>query len=193
MENLVVCYKNEPVEQYHLDRIMEAWPGIRIVNVGQNRIAEALLDADYFCGHAKVRVDWDRIVQKGRLRWIQSSAAGMDWCLVPSVIDSSITITTASGALADQVAEHTLSLLLSWMRNLTTFWREQSIPVESGYRQFTRRPTKDLSYGTVGIVGFGGVGRRIAEILSAFRCTIMATDLFPFEKPEYVAALWTAS
>ena len=33
-----------------------------------------------------------------RLRWIQSSAAGMDWCLVPLVIELEIENTIASGA-----------------------------------------------------------------------------------------------
>lgn len=189
METLVVCYQNEPVPQHHIDRMAVVWPEVNIVNVGQADIAEALLDADYFCGHAKVPVDWDEIVRRGRLRWIQSSAAGMDWCLVPSVIASDITITTASGVLADQVAEHTAALLLAWMRNLPTFWKERFDPEMEGYRCFLRRPTRDLSYATVGIIGFGGVGRRLAEVLTAFRCTILATDLFPTEKPDTVAEL----
>lgn len=189
---LVVCYKQEPVEQKHVDRITAAWPEVDIVNVGQDDIAAALLEADYFCGHAKVPVDWDTIVRQGRLRWIQSSAAGMDWCLVPSVIASDMTITTASGVLADQVAEHTMALLLGWMRNLPTFLREQHDPRCDGYRRFIRRPTRDLTYGTVGIVGFGGVGRRLAEVLAPFHVTLLATDLFPVVQPTYVKKLLPA-
>jgi phosphoglycerate dehydrogenase-like enzyme len=192
MTNLVVCFKENPVEEAHIERIRSAWQDVDIVNVGQKDLADALLEADFFCGHAKVPVDWQKIVKNERLQWIQSSAAGMDWCLVPPVIESDITITTASGVLADQVAEHTLSLILAWMRSLPLCFYEQTNPAASGYRQFLRRPTRDLTGATVGIVGFGGVGRRIAEVLAPFQTNILATDLYPFDKPPHVDELWTA-
>ncbi|MDR0391408.1 MAG: hypothetical protein LBH59_05850, partial [Planctomycetaceae bacterium] len=179
-------------EDYLIERIRQAWADVDIINVGQDRIAEALLTADYFCGHAKVPVDWDKIVQQGRLKWIQSSAAGMDWCLVPSVINSNITITTASGVLADQVAEHTLGLIISWMRNLPTFLNEQHNKQTPDYRKFIRRTTRDLTNNTVGIVGFGGVGRRLSQVLAPFKLRIIATDLFPTNKPTHVDELWDA-
>jgi serine/threonine-protein kinase len=192
MSNLVVCFKESPVEQNLIDRIHAAWSEVNIINVGQKDIASALLEADYFCGHAKVPVHWDAIIQQNRIRWIQSSAAGMDWLLVPSVIQSNITITTASGVLADQVAEHTLSLILSWMRNISTFQREQHDPTVPDYRKFIRRPTHDLTGLTVGIVGFGGVGRRLSEVLALFQTRILATDLYPTQKPPHVAELLPA-
>ena len=42
---------------------------------------------------------------------------------------------------------------------------------------------------TVGIVGFGGVGRRLAEVLAPFHVRILAADMFPIEKPNHVEAL----
>ncbi|MEA1951689.1 MAG: D-2-hydroxyacid dehydrogenase, partial [Planctomycetota bacterium] len=95
---LVLCY---PIKQHHFDRICAAAPDYEVVDAGQEKIAEELLSADLYCGHAKVPVDWDRIVAQGRLRWIQSSAAGMDHCLVPSVIGSDIPVTSASGVLSN--------------------------------------------------------------------------------------------
>ena len=188
--NLVVCFKEGPVEEYLIDRIHTAWPEVGITNVGQKDVAAALLDADFFCGHAKVPVDWDAVVRQGRLQWIQSSAAGMDWCLVPSVVESDIVISTASGVLADQVAEHTMALILGWMRNLETFLREQHDERTPDYRKFFRRPTRDLTGRTVGIVGFGGVGRRLSQVLTPFRTEILAIDLFPVDKPPHVSELW---
>ena len=192
MPKLVVCFKNTPVEDVLIDRIRSAWSEVDIVNVGQCDVADALLEADYFCGHAKVPVDWERIVQNRRLQWIQSSAAGMDWCLVPAVIDSDIALTTASGVLADQVAEHTLALILSWMRSVPICLSEQNNRTAPDFRKFLRHPTRDLTAATVGIVGFGGVGRRIAEVLAPFQTTILATDLFPSDRPSYVDELWEA-
>lgn len=192
-KNLVVCFRSEPVEERLIRRIADAWPEMNIVNTDQRGIARALLDADYFCGHAKVPVDWDQIVAAGRLRWIQSSAAGMDWCLVPSVIQSDITVTTAAGVLSDQVAEHGLALILAWHRNLRAFALDQfSKPGNPDWRKFKRKPTEDLTGKTVGIVGFGGVGRRFSKVAAPFAGRLIAVDLFPENKPEWVDTLWPA-
>jgi D-3-phosphoglycerate dehydrogenase len=180
---IVLCY---PVESHHCDQIAQAAPDAEIIDSGQERVAEELPGADVFCGHAKVPVDWDAVVRGGRLQWIQSSAAGMDHCLVPSVIESDIVVTSASGVLADQVAEHAIALITAWCRSLPVFFRAQEA------REFIRRPTRDLHHKTVGIVGFGGVGRRLAEVLAPFKTRILATDLFPVDKPDHVEALWPA-
>lgn len=180
---IVLCY---PVEERHCQTISAAADGIEVVNAGQERIAEELPSADIFCGHAKVPVPWDEVVAGGRLQWIQSSAAGMDHCLTPSVIDSNILVTSASGLFANQVAEQTLALTLGLVRGLPTFFRQQQ------QREFVRRPTRDLHGSTVGIVGFGGNGRRIAEVLAPYQVRILATDVFPERKPAHVEELWPA-
>jgi D-3-phosphoglycerate dehydrogenase len=180
---IVLCY---PVESKHIAQIAAVAPAAEIVDAGQERIAGELLSADIFCGHAKVPVPWDEAVRQGRLRWIQSSAAGMDHCLVPSVVASDILVTSASGVLANQVADHTVALLSGLLRSLPTFFRAQQ------RREFIRRPTRDLHGARIGIVGLGGNGRRLAEVLSAFQTTILATDWFPEQKPASVAELLPA-
>lgn len=181
--NIVLCY---PVEPRHLQWLSEAVPGANFINAGQEGIGQAIFAADIFVGHAKVPVDWDRVVQQGRLKLIQSSAAGLDHCLVPSVIQSPITVCSASGLFANQVAEQTLSLLLGLLRGIPTFFRQMQ------RKEFVRRPTDDLHGKRIGIVGLGGNGRRLAEVLSAFRVTIKATDYFPVRKPHCVSDLWPA-
>lgn len=194
IQNLVVCFRSEPVEDQLIARINDAWSSsLKIINVGQADVAEALLEADYFCGHAKVPVDWSQVVAQKRLQWIQSSAAGMDWCLVPEIIESDITITTAAGVLSDQVAEHGLALILGWGRNLRSFIYDQRVEIGNpDYRKFKRKPTFDLISKTVGIVGFGGVGRRFSEVVAPFTDNILAVDLFPENKPSHVTKLWSA-
>jgi D-3-phosphoglycerate dehydrogenase len=180
---LVLCY---PVEPRHLAQISAVAAGFEVIDAGQERVAEELPSADIFCGHPKVPVPWDEVVRRGRLRWIQSSAAGLDHCLVPPVIESEIIITSASGVLADQVADHTIALLTGLLRSLPTFFRAQQ------KREFIRRQTRDLHRARIGIIGLGRNGRRLAEILSAFRTTILATDWFPVNKPKHVSELLPA-
>ena len=175
-----------PVEERHVRQIAACADHLEVIDAGQQRIATELLEADIFCGHAKVPVDWESVVGRGRLRWIQSSAAGLDHCLVPSVIDSEIVVSSASGLFANQVAEQTLALVAAWTRRLPVFFRAQQSKV------FERLPTGDLRGQTVGIVGFGGNGRRIAELLAPWQVRLLATDVFPVNKPDYVEAIWPA-
>ena len=177
---IVLCY---PVEPRHVAQIAAVAPAAEIVDAGQERVAESLAGADIFCGHAKVPAPWDDVVAAGRLRWIQSSAAGLDHCLVPSVVGSTIIVTSASGVLADQVAEHALGLAIACTRRLPLFLEQQA------RGEFVRRPTRDLTGATVGIVGLGGVGRRLAEVLAPFRVRILATDWFPVRRPAGVEFL----
>jgi D-3-phosphoglycerate dehydrogenase len=177
---IVLCY---PVEARHIAQIRSIVPAAELVDAGQEGVARELPTADLFCGHPKVPVPWDAVVAGGRLRWIQSSAAGLDHCLVPAVVESDIIVTSASGVLADQVAEHGLGLAIACTRRLPLFLRQQE------RREFTRRPTRDLTGATVGIVGLGGVGRRLAEVLAPFRVRILATDHFPVRKPAGVEFL----
>lgn len=181
MTNIVVCY---PVLPKHLDWLQQAAPSAKFINAGQEGIGKSIFDADIFVGHAKVPVDWDGVVKQGRLRFIQSSAAGLDHCLVPSVIESDITVCSASGLFADQVAEQTLALLLGVLRGLPTFFRQ------SLARDFTRQPTGDLHGKRIGIVGLGGNGRRLAQVIAPFRTKISAVDYYPVNKPKEIDELW---
>jgi phosphoglycerate dehydrogenase-like enzyme len=182
--NIVLCY---PVEKHHLDQFSDAFPAANIINAGQEGIAEQLKNADIFVGHAKVPVPWDEAVNAGRLRLILSSAAGLDHCLVPSVIDSeSIQVCSASGLFANQVGEQTLALLLGLLRSLPVFFNQ------TAKKQFVRRPTDDLHGKRVGIVGLGGNGRRLVQLLAPFNLEIIATDYYPVRKPPEVRELWPA-
>ena len=181
---IVLCY---PVDEPQLQQMRAAAPGAEIVDAGQQRIPEEILQADIFCGHAKERpVPWDQVVRHGRLRWIQCSAAGIDHCLTPAVIASDIAVTSASGLFAKPVAEQTLALLLGLLRGLPVFFHQTL------RKEFVRQPTRDLHGTTVGIVGFGGNGRRLAEVLAAWETRILATDLFPVRQPAHVESLWPA-
>ncbi|MEM0925630.1 MAG: D-2-hydroxyacid dehydrogenase [Planctomycetota bacterium] len=178
---IVLCY---PANERHLTLLRSAAPEAEILNAGQERINELLPTADVFIGHAKVPVDWDRVLAAKKLRWIQSSAAGLDHCLVPGVIaDDRIVVSSASGLFAPQVAEQTFSLLFGLIRSAPQFFRAES------KRQFVRLPTDDLRGKTVGIVGFGGNGRFLARVLEPWGVRVLATDFYPVDRPDSVEQL----
>lgn len=180
---IVLCY---PVEESHVSQIRAAAGDHEVVNAGQERIDELLPTADIFIGHAKVPVNWDRVLRAKRLRFIQSSAAGLDHCLVPGVIDSDIVVASASGLFAPQVAEQTFALLFGLLRRAPVFFTAES------KREFIRRPTDDLRGKTIGVVGMGGNGLQIAKVLAPWDVRIIATDHFPVDCPAEVDQLWPA-
>ncbi|MCC9602713.1 D-2-hydroxyacid dehydrogenase [Stieleria sp. JC731] len=181
---IVLCY---PVGERHIKQIRAAAPDYEVINAGQEKIDELLPTAEIFIGHAKVPVNWDRVLDAGKLRWIQSSAAGLDHCLVPGVIaNDQITVSSASGLFAPQVAEQTFSLLFGVIRRAPLFFRAER------KREFVRLPTDDLRGKTVGIVGLGGNGRALARMLSPWDVRIVATDYYPVDCPPEVDELWPA-
>ncbi len=48
--NIVLCY---PVLAHHLQWLEQTFPDANLINAGQERIADAIFDADIFVGHAK--------------------------------------------------------------------------------------------------------------------------------------------
>ena len=182
-KRVVLCF---PVTHEQVAELDACSDDVEVVNAGQTGIAHEILNADIFVGHAKVPVPWNQVVRQGRLKWIQSSAAGLDHCLQPEVINSDIVVSSVSGLFANQVAEQTMALLFGVYRSSLTFFRA------SKKREFVRRPTLDFHGQTVGIIGFGGNGRRIAEVLAPWGNRILATDKYPWDKPDYVERLIAA-
>lgn len=77
------------------------------------------------------------------------------------------------------VAEFALTLILAALKNLPRY----DAVVREG--KWTRFPMRELSGKTVGIVGFGRIGRRLAELLSGFGVELLAYD--PYMNAEAAA------
>lgn len=170
-KNIVLCF---PLQEPHVEQIREtSRDDFNVIVSSQESIGRDIFEADIFCGHAKTPVDWAKVVKQDRLKWIQSSAAGLDHCLAPEVIQSPIVVSGCSALFSNQVAETTMALLMGLVRRLPVFFRAQQA------REYVRRPTDDLLGKTVAILGFGGNGQRIAQVLRPMVGRIVASDWFP--------------
>lgn len=109
-----------------------------------------------------------------QLKWVQLNHAGVDRALnKPLIKDSRSVITSASGVIVSQVAEYAVTACLAlghklpvlagiqrernWLRNTS----ESLIPTE-------------LRGSTVGIVGYGSIGREVARLIKPFGAKILA-------------------
>ena len=85
-----------------------------------------------------------------------------------------ITVTTLSGAAASQSAEYVLTMLLALGRQLQILSAGQKKAAWPKDRWERFKP-RELRTSTVGIIGYGSIGRQIARLLREFGTTVLAT------------------
>jgi phosphoglycerate dehydrogenase-like enzyme len=110
------------------------------------------------------------------LAWIQFHLAGIDHVANNPLLRSKVQVTTMSGAAASQVAEFALMSILALGKRLPLMVADKAEKrwAEDRLRRF--QPL-DLRGATVGIVGYGSIGREIARLCHAFGARILAAKL----------------
>lgn len=113
--------------------------------------------------------------QAPRLRWIQFHWAGVDHTLdAPILKKPGVMATTLSGAAASQMGEYVLEMLLSLGHRLPEILAHQK-RAEWPRDRWERFLPVELRGSTVGIVGYGSIGRQIARLLQPFGASVLAT------------------
>jgi phosphoglycerate dehydrogenase-like enzyme len=145
-----------------------------------------MADVDAVFGQLKA----DEYANAKQLRWVQSSSAGVEWMWkVPGIADSDVVVTNMRGAHAATIAEHTFAMLLAHTRGLRAFEQNQRDHVWSR-SQITLNGIKGR---TMGIVGFGNIGRAIARRATGFEMQVLAVDAEAVPAGEGVAEVWPLS
>ena len=93
--------------------------------------------------------------------WIQLPFAGIEKFVAAGAIDDAHTWTCAKGIYGPSTAEHALALLLASARRLNVHIRSKTWLGRPG----RGAPERQLGTATVGIVGGGGIGRSLMEML----------------------------
>ena len=107
-----------------------------------------------------------------RLAVIARYGVGVEAVDVAAAIERGIVVSNTPGANAEAVADHTVGLALAALRSTVDGDRR----VRSG--DWTVRRGRELGRSTVGIVGFGRIGRGVARRLQGFGSDVLATDPF---------------
>lgn len=110
------------------------------------------------------------------LQWVQFNSAGVDMFLEDPLIQrGDIIATSMSGVITGQVAEYVLMAMLAFGRRLPLIWQHQQA------RQWPQRAEKwrdfipqELRHSTVGILGYGSIGRQVARLLQPFGAKVLA-------------------
>ncbi len=121
-----------------------------------------------------------------KLRWVQLHLAGVDHVAEHDLMHSEVIVTTLSGAGAPQVAEFALMCMLALSRRLPTMIDDVA-DVRWMVERFKRYRSVELRGSTVGIIGYGSIGREVARLSRAFGATVLATkrDLKNLKDEDY--------
>ena len=124
---LIVCVWH-PFPQWRADEMMPAairkrWPEMRVVHLPDyDRLNEELPDTDIFVG-ASLRPDQFAYAKK--LKWIHSTAAGVNQLMYPALKNSGVLVTNPSGLFSPGMAEHVIGMMVLLARNFMDSVRYQ--------------------------------------------------------------------
>lgn len=113
--------------------------------------------------------------QAPSLRWVQLYSAGPDPILDQPLFRGPVIFTTASGVHAINVAEYVFAEVLAWFHRLprTCEWQQRGQWPSSSERSTLFAP-EELRGKTIGIVGYGSIGRHVARLAGAFGMRVLA-------------------
>jgi phosphoglycerate dehydrogenase-like enzyme len=124
-----------------------------------------------------------------KLRWVQSPSAGVDYLMrFPQLVESDVIVTNTRGAHAPSIAEHTFGLLLSLTRcvPISLEWQAK----KHWGRQEGYRLPREIKGSTMGIIGFGQIGRAVAQRAKAFEMDVLAVDAVAGSGAPYCDEVW---
>lgn len=164
-------------------RILTAEPGANIVEAKDpEKQRTEIVDADILFG----RVAPDIYPLARRLRLYQSIGAGVDSALCPELINDDVPLSSEKGGVGVHLAEHALGLLLTLTRGIHTAIRTP----DYGLRASIRVDQSEIYGLTMGIVGFGGVGRDVARRAVGFGMRVLGIDIEDVAPEPGVEAIW---
>ncbi len=99
------------------------------------------------------------------IRWVQLPSAGIEGYLGTGAMDDARIWTAVTGAYGRAVAEQALALMLAGLRRLHVFARSAS---------WDPRPGRSLDGATIAVVGAGGIGRALIELLAPWDVRVLA-------------------
>jgi len=159
-------------------------PGFELVTAdfGTPEFYAAATDAEYFLGLARnMGTEFFRSAPK--LKLVQLLSAGYDRVDVEAARKAGVPVSSNGGANAIAVAEHTILLMLAVLKQLVRFhldvvagkWRP---PASS------ESPVYELSGRTVGIIGLGNIGKKVARRAAAFDARVQYYDILRLSEAE---------
>ncbi|HYG75440.1 MAG TPA: D-2-hydroxyacid dehydrogenase [Planctomycetota bacterium] len=151
---ILLCY---PVTSDDLQRAQAEFPQYDWRVASRDSITSEIAVAEIVFG----KPSDEALAAATNMKWLQATSAGVESLAASPVFQRArFTLTTASG-MHESCAQHAIALLLGFTRRVSQHARLQDKLHWKSRKEVT---TPDVLKGTLGIVGFGTIGRRVAQI-----------------------------
>ena len=159
-------------------------PGFELVEVdfGTPQFIEAAADAEFYMGLAR-NMGGEFFRSAPKLKLVQLLSAGYDRVDVEAARKAKVPVSNNGGANAIAVAEHTVLLMLAVLKQLVRFHQDV---VAGKWRPpaSSESPVYELSARTVGIIGLGNIGKKVARWAAAFDARVQYHDILRLTEAE---------
>ncbi|MGB0005825.1 MAG: D-2-hydroxyacid dehydrogenase [Candidatus Sulfotelmatobacter sp.] len=103
------------------------------------------------------------------VRWVHSRAAGLDNVLFPELVESQIVLTNSRGVYSASLGEFVLGAILYFAKDFRRMIRNQDAGLWEPF------DVQEIGIQTVGILGYGDIGRAVASRAHAMNMRVLAT------------------
>jgi phosphoglycerate dehydrogenase-like enzyme len=149
-----------------LERVANEFPEVDVVDLTDELGADVTVDV-LFGGWGSNAIE---VVRRG-VQWVQLSGTG--WDRVPKEILDAPIVTCARGASAVPISEFVLASMLAFEKDFPANW----LTGPPKHWNFQRMDA--LAGKTLGLVGLGGIGTRVARLALAFEMDVVALRRHP--------------
>jgi phosphoglycerate dehydrogenase-like enzyme len=160
--------------------------GLRIVEVTTpEELTAEIVDADVLYGFPTT----DLLKAGKALRWIQSPSAGVNYLQdLTELVENDIVLTNTRGAHGPSIGEHTFALLFALTRHIPASVQAQR--EHRWARPELYRTSREMRGLTMGVIGYGAIGRAVAQRARGFDMEVLAVDRHPEPGAPFVVETW---
>ena len=172
-EVIAVCSRSFSKNEELVNKLKESWPEVKLNDTG--RVLESNELTDFLNGATRAIVGLEMITSQvlmanAQLRVISKYGVGLDNVELVALQRAGVRLGWVGGVNSNAVAELVVFFALALKRrlveNLLNFSQQNWIQV----------PGSELRGSVVGIIGYGHVGKKVKQLLSAFGCRFLVTD-----------------
>lgn len=137
--------------------------------------AQAIQDADYFMGFPREHMGQSFYDMAPNLKLVQLISAGYDRLDVDAARQARVPVSNNGGSNSVAVAEHTMALILAVYKQVV---RDHNNVVSGKWRvgDFAELRIYELADKTLGLVGLGTIGKKVARRAQAFDMRVLYHD-----------------
>ena len=178
---------------WFVERLRKEFPSIEIVHLHSYDGAEEHLRDSEAVFTISLRPEQFAVARK--LRWVHSPSAAVHQFMFAELVKSDVVLTNGSEVHGPVVAEHVIALMFALARKIPMAVRLQQRRVWGQEEIWTEGPRpRELAGATLGLIGLGSIGHRVAQMAAAIGMRVIALREHPEkEKPEYVDVVFGSS